>query len=242
MEDLPKNLGIRFSSEDVETFWSGVARHHYGEANARFNKTHTQRFDIAIPRIQSLPSGKLLNLWSRQGEAIPYIRERFPKIELVNAEISRVMLEQAKERFPNELFVESNLMDICYADGYFDCILSLEMLEHSPCPQRTLDEMFRVLKAGGQLILTCPGALSEVQLFIADHFFNNHGEGPHHFPTSLEVKEMLKKSGFSNTYCYATLFIAKEINEQLNDLFERVLQWFPISEFGIRQLYEAWKR
>jgi len=39
-------------------------------------------------------------------------------------------------------------------DGVFDVVLCTEVLEHLPEPQRAVDEMFRVLKPGGTLILT----------------------------------------------------------------------------------------
>lgn len=39
-------------------------------------------------------------------------------------------------------------------DGVFDVVLCTEVLEHLPEPQRAIDEMFRVLKPGGTLLLT----------------------------------------------------------------------------------------
>lgn len=40
------------------------------------------------------------------------------------------------------------------ADGTFDVVLCTEVLEHLPEPQRAIDEMFRVLRPGGLLLLT----------------------------------------------------------------------------------------
>jgi SAM-dependent methyltransferase len=40
------------------------------------------------------------------------------------------------------------------ASGVFDVVLCTEVLEHLPEPQRAIDEMFRVLKPGGVLLLT----------------------------------------------------------------------------------------
>lgn len=39
-------------------------------------------------------------------------------------------------------------------DAVFDVVLCTEVLEHLPEPQRAIDEMFRVLKPGGTLLLT----------------------------------------------------------------------------------------
>ena len=40
------------------------------------------------------------------------------------------------------------------ADHVFDVVLCTEVLEHLPEPQRAIDEMFRVLRPGGTLLLT----------------------------------------------------------------------------------------
>lgn len=41
-----------------------------------------------------------------------------------------------------------------FVDGAFDVVLCTEVLEHLQEPQRAIDEMHRVLKPGGQLLLT----------------------------------------------------------------------------------------
>ena len=235
---------LSFTSEDVDAFWSSIASHEYEDANATLGDTHTQRFSISIPRIKLRKNGRLLNLWSRQGEMIPMLRTRFPHAEILNAEISRVMLDQARNRFPEETFVCSDLRTIDCPDAYFDAVLSLEMLEHSPSPQRILCEFQRVLKPGGQLVLTCPSAAVEAHLWVADTFLGNHGEGPHRFPSTSCVKRMLKDAGFALAEHRATLFIPPELGrwlDGLNRLCERMCQWFPVCEFGVRQLYEAYK-
>jgi SAM-dependent methyltransferase len=43
-----------------------------------------------------------------------------------------------------------------FPDGSFDTVMSIQVLEHTPDPQRLVDEMGRVLSAGGTLILTAP--------------------------------------------------------------------------------------
>lgn len=40
------------------------------------------------------------------------------------------------------------------ADATFEVVLCTEVLEHLPEPQKAIDEMFRVLKPGGELLLT----------------------------------------------------------------------------------------
>jgi SAM-dependent methyltransferase len=43
-----------------------------------------------------------------------------------------------------------------FPDESFDTVMSIQVLEHTPTPQRLVDEMGRVLAEGGTLILTAP--------------------------------------------------------------------------------------
>ncbi len=52
--------------------------------------------------------------------------------------------------------VVGSATDIPLGDAGFDTIVSTEVLEHVPDPQKALREMYRVLKPGGYLILSTP--------------------------------------------------------------------------------------
>jgi SAM-dependent methyltransferase len=50
----------------------------------------------------------------------------------------------------------SDITAIPEPDGAFDAILCSEVLDHVPDPTKALDELTRLLKSGGKLILTAP--------------------------------------------------------------------------------------
>jgi SAM-dependent methyltransferase len=49
-----------------------------------------------------------------------------------------------------------DVMDLSYADGSFDLIVSNDVMEHIPDPAKALRECFRVLKPGGEVLATIP--------------------------------------------------------------------------------------
>jgi SAM-dependent methyltransferase len=67
----------------------------------------------------------------------------------------------ARTRYPDITFVEGSIDDTSFEPESFDAILCLDVLEHVPNEHGSLDEIARLLKPGGRLILTVPhrGAL-----------------------------------------------------------------------------------
>jgi SAM-dependent methyltransferase len=47
-------------------------------------------------------------------------------------------------------------LDLTFPDNSFDTVVSTEVLEHVPDPQRAIREMYRVVKPGGYVILSTP--------------------------------------------------------------------------------------
>jgi len=55
--------------------------------------------------------------------------------------------------------VRQDCLDLTFADGHFDAVVSMETIEHLDDAGRFLDEAARVLRPGGQLLLSTPNAL-----------------------------------------------------------------------------------
>lgn len=66
------------------------------------------------------------------------------------------LIAQARGNFPGIQFEICPLEKMPYADESFDAITLTDVLEHVADEKAALDEMFRVLKPGGRLIITTP--------------------------------------------------------------------------------------
>jgi len=149
------------------------------------------------------------------------------------------MLEIAKERYPKDLFLPTNLVKIDWDSDYFDRVISLESLEHSPDPFSLLSEFYRVLKPGGYLIMSLPPATAEIILIIYELFVDNHGEGPHKFLSYKTVHKMIEEIGFIELEHRPTLIVpfAHPVAKKLNAFLEKHYKTFFLREFGIRHFY-----
>lgn len=83
---------------------------------------------------------------------------------------------------------ECDITDIPERDGFFDAVLCTEVLEHLPHPARALEELARVLRPGGNLILTLPSHSMR-------HF------DPYYFSAGYSdnwLRQVLGESGFTD--------------------------------------------
>lgn len=94
-----------------------------------------------------------------------------------------------------------DIAKIPVADGYFDCVLCTEVLEHLPEPEQAINEFARILKQGGMLILTAP--LGSGIHMAPYHYYG--GFSRHWYDYALpkygfEVKSIQANGGFFKLY------------------------------------------
>lgn len=78
-------------------------------------------------------------------------------VNVMGVDCSKVAIAYAQERLPNILRV-GDVTNLECMDEYFDCVIMLELIEHleDKDVDKALSEAMRVLKKGGQFILTTP--------------------------------------------------------------------------------------
>jgi SAM-dependent methyltransferase len=107
--------------------------------------------------------------------------------------------------YANEFGMDSDRTDIVYYDGRvmpfddatFDCVLCIEVLEHSEDPQLLVSEIARVVKPGGTVLLTVPWS---ARLHHLPHDY-------HRF-TRVRLQDLFIQNGFGGV----------EIHERGNDI------------------------
>lgn len=230
----------KFTIKEVEKFWDQIGKDYekYHEKED-VGKSHFQRFKIGIPYLNLKPGFKILNIWSRTGEAISFLRKREPNLDIYNLEVSSEFIKVATKNFPNESFKQTDLENLPFQDNFFDAVLSLETLEHTPNPSIFLKELYRVLRPGGQLVMSVPTSTMEWPMRIYQAILPDHGEGPHKFLYPTTVKRLIKEAGF-NLHLHRGTLLLPAGPKVLRNFAERCLEIFqhtPLKNFGLRQFY-----
>jgi ubiquinone/menaquinone biosynthesis C-methylase UbiE len=228
-----------WTDRDVEAHWDSVAGIYIRE-NEKVKSTHNQRFRESIGYLELGPGMKILNITSRDAEANDYVMQAEPLAMVINAEISLGLMKVAEKIRPAAIQVKlENYSGLPFKDAEFDRVLSLETLEHVSDPMRFLEELHRVSKSDARLVLSCPPATSEPAYRFYTAVFGGHGEGPHRFLPSKEVKWMLAETHWKLLAHKGTLLIPVGpgwLQKSAEKFIDRMQGTF-IAELGIRQFY-----
>lgn len=103
------------------------------------------------------PAGKILDIGCGEGITLEKIIKKFPGRELLGVDSSPSHVEVCqKEGLPVH---RGDVYHLEFETDSFDFCLLLEVIEHLGDPQKALQEINRVLKRGGRLVLIFPNDL-----------------------------------------------------------------------------------
>lgn len=101
-----------------------------------------------------LPAGsRVLDLGCAFGHGTSMLIGRY---ETYGHDLSSHYIERARRRVRGATFTCGSAQCVPYADGFFDGILLLDVLEHVPDEKKVVDEIARLLSSGGRLIVSVP--------------------------------------------------------------------------------------
>jgi SAM-dependent methyltransferase len=188
--------------------------------------------DLAIPAIVSeVASGaRVLDLCCGQANVSEALLAA--GFSVVGADFSPKMLAHARNRLPDGEFVEADAQDLPFDDEDFDTVVCNFGMMHIPDQPRALQQIHRVLRPGGQFIMTswCGPDVSPVfQVFYGS--VQEHGDPSvkmpdspnfHQFANEEMATALLADAGFvvdsqRQIDCYFLL----DDPETLVDIFQR---------------------
>ncbi|GAC1444822.1 MAG: hypothetical protein NVSMB52_04590 [Chloroflexota bacterium] len=183
-----------------------------------------------------LPQGaRVLDLGCAFGFGTRMLTARFATF---GHDLSKDYIERAKRSVPNAIFTQGPAHKIPYPDGYFDAVLLLDVLEHVPDELQVLDEISRVLRVGGQLVLSVPnkGWLATMDsLNVYHRLFGLEAPPPtddpswphspvHRHYSLSDMEKMLGHRFHIKSVRYSGIGVAEPINVLLLIAFRRLLR------------------
>ncbi|MFA5047582.1 MAG: class I SAM-dependent methyltransferase [Patescibacteria group bacterium] len=149
-------------------------------------------------------SDKLLDIGCGDGRVSELYKEKAAKV--YGLDISGQAISEAKKRGIEASFQDLNQLPLKFEDGYFDCVVLTDVVEHVINPLGLLQEVKRILKADGQAVVTVPNFArlsNRLKMLIGDpidilHWSKYGDEIEHlHWFTWPKLKNLFKDAGFS---------------------------------------------
>lgn len=139
---------------------------------------------IAITtHLNNIDAGKVLDAGCGKGRFAKRIKDLYPSCEVHGIDISEELLKEIPESVIKK---KGSLLNIPYPDQTFDVVFCVEALAHTLRKETAVQELFRVLKTNGVLIIIDKNREKLGQLEITDfeQWFDKN-----------EMKQLLEKDG-----------------------------------------------
>lgn len=197
-----------------------------------------------------LSDKRVLEIGCGRGGFAVYFHEQYGSKykEYIAADFSESAIEMgakfAIDRGLNKIKFElQDIQNIIHDNNRFDLVISFETIEHVPNCKKAIDELYRVLKPGGQLILTTPNymgffGLYRVYLRLTGRKWTEVGQPINRFVMIPRTLYWLKSSGFKVEYFESEIisfpWFGKRKVYHLNWKKPRfIFKWFGLQSFFI---------
>ncbi|ADT83640.1 class I SAM-dependent methyltransferase [Thermococcus barophilus] len=146
--------------------------------------------------------------------------------DVIGVDLSQEMLKIAKAKIPDVLFIRANAYNLPFKKEAFDLVLSVTMFEFIHEPEKVLNEIYRILKLGGEVVIGTMNGKSLWFLFKrVKSLFVETAYRYARFYTSKELESLLANAGFSDVESKSVIFfpsffpfvgIAEKVDRKVN--------------------------
>ena len=156
--------------------------------------------------LPDLQGQRVLEIGCGRGDFSIWLAARYREAEVWGVDFSEAAIAtagaRARESLSRARFKVEDAEELSFADSSFDYVVSCECLEHVPRPERMAREIHRILKPGGQFILTTENYFNGMLLLwlktwtFGTPFDSGSGVQPHeNFFLFWRVRRILERAG-----------------------------------------------
>ncbi|MDY6861522.1 MAG: methyltransferase domain-containing protein [Thermodesulfobacteriota bacterium] len=224
---------------DTGNFWDSIA--DYDDINEK-TYSYSRRF-VDGYRLCSIPDNSyILDICARTGNGTKFFYEKGKVRKSVCADVSSVFqnicssnLRKYNIPFETLLFKKYRLP---FTEREFDAIICFETVEHFSKPAIFINELYRLLKPGGEMLLTTPNFLWGPIHWMAAVFNFHHSEGPHRFLRRKNLVSIIIDAGFKIIKEASTVIIpgGPQSIIRFGEYLEKKLPFYFISLLALRRI------
>jgi SAM-dependent methyltransferase len=156
------------------------------------------KFHDLCVRVAGEVSGRILDIGCGHGILLERALARWSAVQPCGCDFSAVMCARTRARNPGAAVARADAEDLPFADGRFDHVFMVEVLEHLPQARRALGEVRRVLRPGGTFLVAVPNRdWFHYESHMQAREKNRPLEAQWHWYGAGEIKQLLADCGFT---------------------------------------------
>ena len=169
---------------------SRLARGGYWRADYRSVMKEIERFQPA----------NLIDIGCGPGGFLCAVQKRFPDIQLNALDLSEEMVRETQERLgPSAVAIVGDSEHMPLESVRYEIVTCNMSIHHYPHAQDAVNEMYRILKPGGTLLLNDMDCASPIRA-LANWAFPRLPGGDVRMYTRREISQMIQEAGFERWY------------------------------------------
>ncbi len=169
---------------------SRLARGGYWRADYRSVMKEIERFQPA----------NLIDIGCGPGGFLCAVQKRFPDIQLNALDLSEEMVRETQERLgPSAVAIVGDSEHMPLESERYEIVTCNMSIHHYPHAQDAVNEMYRILKPGGTLLLNDMDCAAPIRA-LANWAFPRLPGGDVRMYTRREISQMIQEAGFERWY------------------------------------------
>jgi SAM-dependent methyltransferase len=118
-----------------------------------------RRCETIVEFLNAQPGERILDCGCGYGFTLRVL-SALTEARLIGLDFANERIQDARTKLPADktTFVQGSAMELPFAGDSFDKAVCSEVLEHLPDDRAALNELFRIIKPGGTLVVTVPAA------------------------------------------------------------------------------------
>ncbi len=158
----------------------------YDFVNPFFYSDEMRRTVVDMAEVKK--NSRVVEIGCGTGFTTAEIVRRVGEENVTAVDLTPEQMVKAIRRFPKANFLRGDAENLPFKDGSFDAAISAGSIEYWPDPQKGIEEMARVTKDGGRVVILAPRKPSS---FLARKF----AESIMLFPTTEQCVEWYRNAG-----------------------------------------------
>ncbi|TSC86241.1 MAG: Methyltransferase type 11 [Microgenomates group bacterium Gr01-1014_7] len=184
------------------TIWSKVPIDYY-QKGVKTNifqwAWHRHKINTAKKILKGIDFSSCLDIGCASGYMVSEISESYPQAKYFGVDVYGKAIQFAKKVYPHIEFALVSADNLPFKSSSFDLIICYETIEHMENPLKSLQNIKRVLKSNGTLILAMDSGnlLFRVVWFIWEKTFGKIWQGSHLHPFHhFQLENLIQSVGF----------------------------------------------